>query len=226
MKEVVIKYALDQLAEKPVFINDAANGLACNCKCEKCDGRLEAIQGEVYEWHFRHHKDTNCTGAQETAIHKLAKQIICESSQVIIPGMTLNYTQPEQEKRLGSIIPDVTVSAKDYTVYFEIAITNPVNSFKEKFYNTGQHKSIEIDLSKIPYNITPEELRKLILQETRNKRRIFWEPLPVNKSNVRENKMIWWKQPVALLLFIASGIFLLYRGYKWLTIKKQRQSRY
>jgi hypothetical protein len=40
MTDLIIKYAPDQVTGKPVFIRDAINGLACNCKsadteCEK-----------------------------------------------------------------------------------------------------------------------------------------------------------------------------------------------
>lgn len=240
MTDSIIKYALHQLTDKPVFINDAANGLACNCKCEKCNERLEAIQGKVNEWHFRHHKDTNCFGGQETAIHKLAKQIIVDNLQILIPDEALAYSQARQEERFGSIIPDVTVFANEETVYFEIAVTNPVDTLKENFYTSGQHKSIEIDLTNIPHDTTPQELKEMVLQQVDNKRKIFWTvkqvqvfeeaknnliPHPVETYKVNNSNEGWWTQfnPIAVGLFIIGIFIFLYHLPKLLTNKNRRQ---
>jgi len=212
MTNTIIKYALDQLTDKPVFIENAANGLACNCKCEKCGEKLEAIQGKVNEWHFRHYKDTNCIGGQETAIHKLAKQIIVENSQILIPDQTLFYSQARQEEKFSLIIPDVTVFANGHNIYFEIAVTNPVDTSKEVFYKRGQYKSIEIDLTNISYNTSPEELKKMILYQANNKRKIFWNPPPITVYQVKEGPL--WTHPVVIILFVLVSIYLLSKGYK------------
>ena len=80
---------------KIITIKDAQNGLKCNCICSDCKALFEAIQGTKNEWHFRHHnKDTNCKGGQETALHLLAKEIICRNTEMIVPNNAkIKYTR-------------------------------------------------------------------------------------------------------------------------------------
>jgi hypothetical protein len=173
----IIKYAINQLG-KSVFINDVPNGISCDCTCEGCKKELIAIQGKSEnhrEWHFRHSVDSDCLGGQETAIHKFAKQIIIENTQIEVPGERLNYANARQEIKLDSFIPDVVVEVNQSPVYFEIEVTNPVNLEKINFYKVGQYKSIKIDLSRISRDITPQILKELILNKVDNKEKIFWE---------------------------------------------------
>ena len=201
-----IRYAIHDKTKKIVYIKNADNGLSCNCKCLECDERLEAVQGQIREWYFRHNKNINCKGGQETAIHKLAKQIIVDNSQIVIPGDTLFYSQPRQEERFSSIIPDVTVLANGQTIHFEIAVTHPVESLNETFYKNGQHKSIEIDLTNISYDIEPQELEKLILHQVENKRKIYWEQKLVTQP-IHSNSNNGWAKIFAFLAFVA-GLFI------------------
>jgi hypothetical protein len=220
MTDIIIKYALDLRTDDIVFIDNAERKFH---KCSKCQQRLTPVKGEARkkEWHFRHQIDSDCTGGQETLIHKLAKQFICENFQILIPYETLIYSQARQEKRFESIIPDVTVFANGHNVYFEVAVTNPVDTLKESFYKSGQHKSVEIDLTGIPYDIRPKDLKEMVLYQADNKRKIFWEPISETIYQVKQDKESLWKHPVVILGYIVVGLFLLYKGYKWVT-KKNR----
>lgn len=186
-----IRYAIHEKTNKIVYIKNADNGLSCNCKCLVCDERLEAVQGQTREWYFRHNKNPNCKGGQETAIHKLSKQIIVDNSQIVIPGSILYYSQTRQEERFSSIIPDVTVLANGQDVHFEIAVTNPVDSLKETFYKNGKHKSVEINLTNISYDIEPKELEKLVLNRVENKRKIYWESNFSTQQNSKTTNSFW-----------------------------------
>ena len=198
----MLQLGVDKATGRIVHIQDATNGLSCGCICTECDELLEAVQGPKKEWHFRHSNATNCTGGPETALHRLAKQIICENSNIRIEGATLNYTDACQEKALETIVPDVSVNCNGIPIHFEIRVTHPVDADKERFYNERQYKSIEINLNDVPYDITPEKLKALVLDETRNKRKIFWEippsPEPVSRKT----------DPLETFLVIAGILWL------------------
>lgn len=177
MADVIIKYALGRTTGESVFIDNASNGISCNCVCANCGKIMIAVQGEQRkrEWHFRHHEETNCTGGQETAIHKFAKQIIVENNQIAIPNEVLIYSQARQEESFLSIIPDVVVVSNNCNVFFEVTVTHGIDAFKRGVYLNGQHKSIEIDLREIAYDISPDELKKMVLHQINNKRKIYWQ---------------------------------------------------
>ncbi len=183
---------------------------------------MVAVQGKSEnhrEWHFRHHIDSDCLGGQETAIHKLAKQIIVDNSQILIPSETLVYSQARQEIKLGSFIPDVTVFANGHDIHFEIAVTHPVDKQKETFYKSGQHKSIEIDLTNISYDTTPNELEKLVLK-TAQRKIIFWQTATVIPNT--QDKQQWWTNPFTVIGIIFGIGFIIFKGYKWLSDKNRR----
>lgn len=223
MTDTIIKYAFDQLTDKPVFINDAVNGLDCKCKCAKCGERLKAIQGPKNEWHFSHHNNSNCNGGQETIVHQYAKQVIVFGLQMTIPKYgKINYTEAIAEKELISIRPDVTAIYNGQKIYFEIAVKHFIEPEKKSFFINGQYKSVEIDLSNLPLNSSPREIENAVLNEIKNKKIIFWETPPVIVYQFQKVKEPWWTHPIAILGYIVVGLILLYKGYKWLTNQNRR----
>jgi hypothetical protein len=215
MKTLILKYAFEYLTGEPVYIDNAPNGLSCNCICPECGKQMIAIQGKSEnhrEWHFRHSEETNCKGGQETAIHKLAKQIIVDNSQIEIPGDTLNYSETRQEEKFQSVIPDVTVIANGRNVFFEIEVTNPVDNFKEAFYKNGKYKSVKIDLTNISQDTTPEKLKEIVLQQTNNKKLIFWD-------TTWSKLTLFCKENPKTALIIGIGVYLIIRRV-WKIITK------
>lgn len=208
MATSIIKYALDK-SGNAIFIDHAPNGLSCGCKCAECGEDMIAVQGEARkkEWHFRHHEETDCMGGQETAIHKLAKQIIVTNTKISAPKETLEYTEAQSEIPFDSIVPDVTVCISGYKVHFEITVTHGIDEIKRTFYTNGQHRSIEIDLNSITYDISPTDLENLILLQTHNKKYIFWPRPPEEKKEMDEGSAI-----VKFFLFLGA-IFLIGRFF-------------
>lgn len=64
---------------------EVANGKSCGCCCPECGEELIARQGEIQTWHFAHQSNAHCTGGYESAIHRMAKQMIMQRSQVWVP---------------------------------------------------------------------------------------------------------------------------------------------
>jgi len=79
--------------------SEVESGLVCGCQCPECDASLIAKKGQFYQWHFAHH-GAACEGGAETAIHRMAKQILMEEKQVELPAynFTLGVEDPSGTK--------------------------------------------------------------------------------------------------------------------------------
>lgn len=84
-KQLRIPFAIDDFGQ-PVNIKDAANGLACACRCPCCGAQVVAKQGRDNVWHFSHHNAEECTGGYESAIHLAVKKIIESERALFLPG--------------------------------------------------------------------------------------------------------------------------------------------
>ncbi len=179
--------ALHRRTGEAVHIDKAANGLKCGCYCTVCDKDFVAVQGRSAnhrEWHFRHEGDrdntSNCPGGVETALHKLAKQIMVSSSSINLPKFgSIVYSDPVAEIKHQSTRPDVTVTYKDEPAYFEIAVHHFIEPRKEEFFLKGLYRSVEIDLSKLDPLSSFKVVEEAVLYNAYNKHVIFWELEPV-----------------------------------------------
>lgn len=185
MTKTIIKCAIHRITGEAIHIDKADNGLDCGCYCTVCDKDFIAVQGKSLrprEWHFRHHgeKESNCPGGAETALHKLAKQIIVGSSSMTLPKFgVIDYTDPVAEKMHLTTRPDVTVTYKDGVAYFEVAVNHFIEPEKEIFFTRGLYRSVEIDLSRLAPDASLPETEHAVLHDPENKHVIFWEPEPV-----------------------------------------------
>ena len=69
----LIIYAIDS-QNNFVYVDNVANGLACDCYCPACKERLVAKNGGKKRiHHFSHVSGVDCEGAYETMLHRLAK---------------------------------------------------------------------------------------------------------------------------------------------------------
>ena len=71
-----LTYALDADG-KLIHVDSVSTGLACKCFCPHCKSELVAKNGgnrKVH--HFAHANGSDCVGAIESALHKMAKDIL------------------------------------------------------------------------------------------------------------------------------------------------------
>lgn len=200
---------------KIIHVDDAINGLACECSCQVCHERLQAVHPRVKQTHFRHNQNLECNGGPETALHLFAKQIILTNSEINVPGRKIIYTNPKNEVCMGSIIPDVTVEMAGVPVYFEIAVTHKTGIEKLAYYRTAQMKSIEIDLTRVSYDFNKLEIETMVLEKTGNKSIIFWE-MPVEKKKEGTNK---YEVILMIIVGMASALYIFPRIYNFLKTK-------
>lgn len=173
---------LDKNTRTPRLISDinskTERGLNCNCICPSCHDQLMAKMGEKKADHFAHYRKTPTQSCFETAIHILAKHLICINEFIQLPHyqvrksnlsmlaekieVSVNYfTGPTHLESTTSeftlieprIKPDVWTSInflnKSYPLAIEIAVTHFVDSDKELKVINHDLSMVEVDLSKL-----------------------------------------------------------------------------
>lgn len=188
-----------------MHIDNASNGLSCNCVCLKCGEKLEAVQGAIRTKHFRHHNNKECEGSQETALHELGKQILVENTQIQVPKYgPITYSHPKAEQRIEKIRPDVSAQYQEHSIYFEIFVSHMVDDKKDAYIKEKQFKCVEIDLSS-EKSSNYDEIKQNVIESINNKRIIFWELQPVIQTNNNSGCVL---QIVALFALMFGLIWL------------------
>ncbi len=148
-----------------VHVDAVPGGLACGCICPGCAGRLVARKGTVKEHHFAHHGTPPCGGSYETALHKLAKQILNRELRLMLPeiaagagservvereGGVFTFERAELEVAFAGFQPDVVLHRGDRRLLVEVLVTHPTGEEKVERIASAGLSAIEIDLSHLP----------------------------------------------------------------------------
>jgi hypothetical protein len=183
-------------------------GLACKCTCPSCGERLVANQGTQKRPYFSHYQSQACATGYETALHRMAKQIIEDAKEVYLPDHVVSISQVIDEKRSGrenmlyeevffephvaklqdvvqeqSVTsarrPDLTASLRNgETLYIEIQVTHAVDPSQTALLDN----LMEIDLSGLVLSdvVDHARLEKIVLQSaTRRWHRVsLYDDLP------------------------------------------------
>ncbi|MEP2024049.1 MAG: competence protein CoiA family protein [Reichenbachiella sp.] len=182
-----------------VFINDVEGGLKCNCICPSCGTKLIAKNkvGNKVQPHFQHYDTKECTNAVETALHLLAKEVIEESREIVLPSYKEKYLVKDEkyrgygplidqekeflkqkrvkvisvktEKSIGNITPDLIVDVEGKSVLVEIFVTHKVDQEKLVKIKSKGLDTIEIDLHSEQRSITKDSLKRILLNGSRSK---------------------------------------------------------
>lgn len=191
MSSFKIPFGLSQ--NRLVEVDDVPSGLRCGCVCPGCQKELVARKGEVNAHHFAHAhaKDSDlCEYGTETAIHLMAKQILCEEKMIFAPSTLIEKTglddrghshtasraacdkgslvfdEVVSEKPIGAIVPDIFASIGGEPFIVEIAVTHFCGKDKIATYRKDRYNVLEVDLrafsKKLP---TKDELRTYLVEE-------------------------------------------------------------
>lgn len=135
-----------------LHVREAIKGIACLCTCLGCGARLIAKKGKILQQHFAHESSTNCgvTGP-ETALHMLAKQILCGVPEFPFPPVVAEFenvhhtlvgatkvsiTSCDYESALKKlefgIVPDLVFHSGTRRCQIEIAVTHKCDDIKIK----------------------------------------------------------------------------------------------
>lgn len=199
----MIPFGEEKNTKRLVDAGSVPNGLRCNCVCVECKKDLEAVHPSTVriKKYFRHSVKANCTGSLESLIHKVAKQIIKENSQIkVAEGNYMYYEQCDIEKARHGNQPDAFISNVTQSMVVEIYCTHKIEKQTLNTYLQNGDKVLEINLSELRKGIIEyDELKKLILYDA--PRNLF---APENNPSVKNNSPLWLK-----LLLLALAAFLL-----------------
>lgn len=176
-------YALQEGVLK--HVSTVAKGLKCDCICPSCKSRLITRKGEKKQAHFAHYQVDECAGGYETSLHLLAKQVLEKERYFSVPELSMpneNYKsgliskerviqldEVVLETSYDGIVPDLFIKAKGRRLLVEIYVTHKVDKLKQEKVRSKGISMIEIDLSKVKREITYDQLRDILINETDNK---------------------------------------------------------
>lgn len=152
-----LTYALNEDG-KLVHIENVSTGLACNCFCPHCKSELIAKNSGYYKvHHFAHSKGSDCIGAKESALHKMAKDILQEHKLIMLPPLPQNWTrEPTTFDKVEIEVFDKELSLRPdcigYTtnggmIWVEFKRTHEVDVKKTEKIISAKIDCIEIDLN-------------------------------------------------------------------------------
>jgi hypothetical protein len=176
------------------------SGLECGCVCPACNAPLiaKAQDSMSRRPHFAHYRDTGCRAGFESAVHRMAKQLVQDRLRMYLPGWdgADDMTNPPQkfddagvlftgrkvefpakqvrleaaiqEQVRGDYIPDVSARDEDGELLIEIRVHHAVEGLKQRRVQSDGVRMIEIDLSRL----TPEQ----VLDEAEFERQVLDEP--------------------------------------------------
>lgn len=170
------KIALHKPTGKLMHVDNAENGLACECECLECGDTLEAIQGKIRENHFRHTTQTDCDGAQWVALREFGKQLLLDHDSVRLPIVgRVKYTNPVAEKKLKGFKPDIAVQVGDNPLYLDIYVADHLNNNKDSYVKRYGLNAIEIDLSE-EFGGDYDQIYSKVFEDLDTKRVMNWIP--------------------------------------------------
>ncbi|MEH6519291.1 MAG: hypothetical protein V7742_21650 [Halioglobus sp.] len=195
-----------------VGVEEVSSGLACDCVCPCCFGRLQAKKGDKNAHHFSHDPSADereCRNAFETSIHLMAKQILLEEKRIRLPSLEpkvsgydlsgkayvvselvcekvdQQFERVDVERAVSDFRPDVIGFVDGLPLLIEIAVTHFVDPGKMKKIRKGGYRAIEVDLSKVADSITKDQLKDLVVHKESNKKWLSHESASGIKTRLK-----------------------------------------
>jgi hypothetical protein len=183
--------AWDTQSNEVVDINDlprTRNGLQCNCVCVDCKQPLEACQGFIKRWYFRHQTKTDCKGGPMTAIHLLAQALLIGEQTIQTEKGEISYTKGTTEFQLPgsgykSDVAGFKIDGSPFAI--EIYVRHRVDQSKKEFYQTNRIHAIEIDLSGVEPVISRADLARLLTHDVTLQLELY---APIAQSITQDGK--------------------------------------
>lgn len=182
-----LTYALDE-GGSLVHVDDVAKGLKCGSRCPHCDAPLYAKNaGQIREHHFAHAYGHECEGAYESSLHLLAKEILQETGQIMLPAsqggrfpsglVCIHDIQVEKWDEKYHIKPDVEgIMDNGERLLIEFVVSHKVEGKKRQTIVDNHLKCVEIDIN---YQVLDRiELKKFLSGSDEYRKWIVSMPSP------------------------------------------------
>jgi len=184
MAKIKTEYALRN--DALVHVSAVESGLKCDCYCPGCGGAMIAKKGNLKIHHFAH-QQAECAYGLETTLHLMAKEILEQEKQILLPKVettndcpyiiseprTVHFDKVYFEAKFDDIIPDIIVQIGEKMLAVEIYVTHKVDAAKRKKILDYRVSTLEIDLSDVDRMVSMETLRVILLDTTIPKRWIY-----------------------------------------------------
>ena len=173
-----LTYALNKEGDL-VHIDSVPNGNRCECVCPHCKSELCAKNGgdsEKKVHHFAHLNGADCIGAIESALHKMAKNIMKETLCLQLPNrldgsqgerLKLDHVEIEQYDKETHLRPDCIGYYGDKVIWIEFKRTHAVDARKKGKIISAKIDCIELDINTC--KLDHEAVRKFITEDTGNR---------------------------------------------------------
>ncbi|MBQ0048400.1 MAG: hypothetical protein KBT33_13015 [Prevotellaceae bacterium] len=173
-----LTYALNQKGDL-VHINSVPNGNDCGCICPHCKSELCAKNGGTGEkmvHHFAHLSGADCVGAIESALHKMAKDVMKDALCIQLPDrldgrkgelLKLDRVEVEFYDKDTHLRPDCIGYYGDKIIWIEFKRTHAVDTKKRGKIISAKIDCVELDINVCP--LDPDAVRKFITEESDNR---------------------------------------------------------
>jgi len=175
--QAFLTYALNQHGDL-AHVDSVPNGNDCGCICPHCKSPLCAKnEGEKREHHFAHQSGVDCGGAVESAMHKMAKDILLESKCVFLPNnpdgsqgelLHFDHVEVEFQDTETNLRPDCIGYYGEKSLWIEFKRTHAVDEKKAKKIISAHKLCIEIDLNGC--HLDPNEVKQFITNSAENRK--------------------------------------------------------
>lgn len=178
---------------------EVMSGRACDCVCPGCSVPLQARKGEQNVWHFAH-DGRACTTGAETAIHRMAKQILAAERTIKLPAVQVTLSAVDafgRERTVSALLakPHVAsyatvdlevahanrradaIGTSEFGVqhWIEVYVRHAVDLDKARDLEAREYISYEIGLSDVHAYTSLEQLRTAIVASPE---RVKWISYP------------------------------------------------
>lgn len=178
---------------------EVLSGRACDCVCPGCATPLQARKGEQNVWHFAH-DGRACASGAETAVHRMAKQILATERTVRLPAVqvalsgidafgrertvtavlakpqVVQYVEMDLEVAHANRRADaIGTSNLGIKHWIEVYVRHAVDLVKAQDLAARDYISYEIDLSDVHAYASLEQLRTAVISSPE---RVRWISYP------------------------------------------------
>lgn len=186
-----LTYALDE-NDMLTHVDEVPNGARCKCRCPHCNSPLYAKNGgQERTHHFAHAHGQECEGAYESSLHLLAKEVLQETGELMLPpsnnnlpsGLTKIFDiQTEVYDSFYHIKPDLEgVLSNGDRLLIEFLVSHKIDSKKRKVIVDNKLKCIEIDIN---YQaLDKNELIDFLTKTSEDRKWITTTPPPPKSSD-------------------------------------------
>jgi hypothetical protein len=210
MTALLLPFARRLSDDQLVSPGEVARGRACNCVCPGCGHPVLARQGTEREWHFAHTAGQACAQGYEVSIHELAKQIIRERKELLLPALEAVVSGYDVHGRLleerellfdsktvvldgcrtrhtrDEVTADLSGSLKGREILVEVTVFHRLMPEKRRRLADTGLASLHIDLGAFKtVQATRQRLEHAIFREPGNRRWIHHPRLEAAKARLQ-----------------------------------------